>query len=51
MNEYLKRTVSETIKIIDRKWIPIKEEERILNKRQRDKKRTAEEKMESDSRS
>lgn len=44
MNEYLKRTVSETIKIIDRKENPIKEEERILNKRQRDKKRTAEEK-------
>ena len=41
MNEYLKRTVSETIKIIDRKGNPIKEEERILNKRQRDKKRTA----------
>ena len=44
MNEYLKRTVSETIKILDRKGIPIKEEERILNKRQRNKKRTAEEK-------
>lgn len=44
MNEYLKRTVSETIKIIDRKGNPIKEEERILNKRQRNKKRTAEEK-------
>ena len=41
MNEYLKRTVSEKIKIIDRKGNPIKEEERILNKRQRDKKRTA----------
>ena len=39
-----KRTVSETIKIIDRKGNPVKEEERILNKRQRDKKRTAEEK-------
>lgn len=44
MNEYLKRTVAETIKIIDRKGNPIKEEERILNKRQRNKKRTAEEK-------
>ena len=44
MNEYLKRTVSETIKIIDRKGNPVKEEERILNKRQRDKKRTAEKK-------
>lgn len=44
MNEYLKRTVSETIKIIDRKENMIKEEERILNKRQREKKCTAEEK-------
>ena len=40
----MKRTIVDTIKLIDKKYIGIKEEERILNRRQRNKKESAERK-------
>lgn len=46
LNEYLKRTIAETIKLIDKKGIGVKEEEQILNRRQQNKKRSAEQKWE-----
>ncbi len=42
----MKRTIAETIKLVDKKGQSIKEEERILNRRQRNKKESAEQKWE-----
>jgi len=44
LNNYIKRTIADTIKIIDNKEKEIKEEKRILNRRQQNKKDSAERK-------
>lgn len=44
LNEYIKRNIKETIKMVDDKNRKVIEEEIILNKRQKDKKETAEKK-------
>lgn len=44
LNDYIKRTIADTIKIIDIKGKEIKEETRILNRRQQNKKDSAERK-------
>lgn len=46
LNEYIKRNIKETIKMVDRKGKKMTEEEIILNKRQRNKKELAEKKWE-----
>lgn len=47
LNEYIKRNIKETIKMVDDKNRKVIEEEIILNKRQKDKKETAEKKWET----
>lgn len=44
LNNYIKRTIADTIKIIDNKEKEMKDEKRILNKRQQNKKESAERK-------
>lgn len=44
LNNYIKRTIADTIKIIDDKEKEMKDEKRILNKRQQNKKESAERK-------
>ena len=46
LNEYIKRNIKETVKMIDNKEKDVIEEEIILNKRQRNKKESAEKKWE-----
>lgn len=46
LNEYIKRNIKETIKMIDTKGKAVIEEEIILNRRQRNKKESAEKKWE-----
>ena len=47
LNEYIKRNIKETIKMVDNKNKEAIEEEIILNKRQRNKKESAEKKWET----
>ena len=44
LNDYIKRTIADTVKMIDKKGKVINDEEIILNKRQRNKKESAERK-------
>ena len=44
LNDYIKRTIADTVKMIDKKGKVAKEEEIILNRRQRNKKESAERK-------
>ena len=44
LNDYIKRTIADTVKMIDKKGEVINDEEIILNKRQRNKKESAERK-------
>lgn len=44
INNYIKRTIADTIKVVDHKELGSKEEKRILNKRQQNKKDSAERK-------
>ena len=44
LNDYIKRTIADTVKMIDKKGKAINDEEIILNKRQRNKKESAERK-------
>ena len=46
LNEYIKRNIKETIKMVDKKGKEVIEEEIILNRRQRNKKESAEKKWE-----
>ena len=44
LNDYIKRTIADTVKMIDKKGKAINDEEIILNRRQRNKKESAERK-------
>ena len=44
LNDYIKRTIADTVKMIDKKGKVANEEEIILNRRQRNKKESAERK-------